>query len=62
MKFCTYTLIDNSPDPISGAQLTTYERFQHVVQQAQWAEELGFDGYDVGERHTAPRWRPSSRT
>ena len=62
MKFCTYTLIDNSPDPISGAQLTTYERFQHVVQQAQWAEELGFDGYGVGERHTAPQWRPSSRT
>ncbi|MGC4937845.1 LLM class flavin-dependent oxidoreductase [Kribbella sp. DT2] len=51
MKFCTYTLIDNSPDPVTGRQLTTYERFQHVVQQAQWAEELGFDGYGVGERH-----------
>jgi hypothetical protein len=34
VKFCTYTLIDNSPDPISGEQLTTYERFQHVGQLA----------------------------
>jgi len=34
MKFCTYTLVDNSPDPISGVQLTPYQRFQHVVQQA----------------------------
>jgi len=59
VKFCTYTLIDNSPDPISGVQLTTYERFQHVVRQAQWAEELGFDGYGVGERH-AQRFISSS--
>jgi alkanesulfonate monooxygenase SsuD/methylene tetrahydromethanopterin reductase-like flavin-dependent oxidoreductase (luciferase family) len=59
VKFCTYTLIDNSPDPISGVQLTTYERFQHVVRQAQWAEELGFDAYGVGERH-AQRFVSSS--
>jgi len=59
VKFCTYTLIDNSPDPISGEQLTTYQRFQHVVRQAQWAEELGFDGYGVGERH-AQRFISSS--
>ncbi len=59
MKFCTYTLIDNSPDPISGVQLTSYQRFQHVVRQAQWAEELGFDAYGVGERH-AQRFISSS--
>jgi hypothetical protein len=59
VKFCTYTLIDNWPDPISGVQLTPYERFQHVVRQAQWAEELGFDGYGVGERH-AQRFISSS--
>jgi alkanesulfonate monooxygenase SsuD/methylene tetrahydromethanopterin reductase-like flavin-dependent oxidoreductase (luciferase family) len=59
VKFCTYTLIDNSPDPISGVQLTPYERFQHVVRQAQWAEGLGFDGYGVGERH-AQRFISSS--
>ena len=51
MKFCTFTLIDNSPDPITGERLTTAERFAAVVRQAQWAEELGFDGFGVGERH-----------
>ena len=59
MRFCTYTLIDNSPDPISGVQLTPSERFRRVVQQAQWAEELGFDAYGVGERH-AQRFISSS--
>jgi len=59
MKFCTYTLIDNGPDPITGEQLSPYQRFQHVVRQAQWAEELGFDAYGVGERH-AQRFISSS--
>ena len=59
MRLCTYTLIDNSPDPVSGEALSPYERFQHVVRQAQWAEELGFDAYGVGERH-AQRFVSSS--
>ena len=50
MKFCTFTLIDNSPDPITGVRLSTAERFQAVVRQAQWAEDLGFDGFGVGEQ------------
>lgn len=59
MRFATYTLLDNSPDPATGEQLTSQQRFQHVVEQAQWAEELGFDGYGVGERH-AQRFISSS--
>ena len=59
MKFCTFTLIDNSPDPITGIRLSTAERFQAVVRQAQWAEDLGFDGFGVGERH-AQRFISSS--
>ncbi|AKU15981.1 LLM class flavin-dependent oxidoreductase [Luteipulveratus mongoliensis] len=59
MKICTYTLIDNSPDPVTGEALSPYERFQHVVRQAQWAEELGLDAYGVGERH-AQRFVSSS--
>ncbi len=59
MKFCTYTLIDNSPDPISGEKLSTAERFAAVARQAQWAEELGFDGFGIGERH-AQRFISSS--
>jgi alkanesulfonate monooxygenase SsuD/methylene tetrahydromethanopterin reductase-like flavin-dependent oxidoreductase (luciferase family) len=59
VKFCTYTLLDNSPDPVTGEQLSSYQRLQHVVDQARWAEELGFDGYGVGERH-AQRFISSS--
>ncbi|KNX37965.1 LLM class flavin-dependent oxidoreductase [Luteipulveratus halotolerans] len=59
MRLCTYTLIDNSPDPVSGQALSPHDRFQHVVRQAQWAEELGFDAYGVGERH-AQRFVSSS--
>ena len=59
MKFCTFTLIDNSPDPISGEKLSTAERFAAVARQAQWAEELGFDGFGIGERH-AQRFISSS--
>ncbi len=59
MKFCTYTLIDNSADPITGEKLSTAERFEAVARQAQWAEELGFDGFGVGERH-AQRFISSS--
>jgi alkanesulfonate monooxygenase SsuD/methylene tetrahydromethanopterin reductase-like flavin-dependent oxidoreductase (luciferase family) len=51
VNFCTFTLIDNSPDPITGIRLSTAERFQAVVRRAQWAEDLGFDGFGVGERH-----------
>ena len=59
MKFCTYTLVDNSLDPITGVQLSSAQRLQAVVRQAQWAEDLGFDGFGVGERH-AQRFLSSS--
>lgn len=59
MRFCTYTLLDTSPDPVSGLARTQAEAFAHVTRQAEWAEELGFDGFGVGERH-AQRFVSSS--
>jgi alkanesulfonate monooxygenase SsuD/methylene tetrahydromethanopterin reductase-like flavin-dependent oxidoreductase (luciferase family) len=59
VKFCTYTLVDNSPDPITGLRLSAAQRLQAVVRQAQWAEDLGLDGFGVGERH-AQRFLSSS--
>lgn len=59
MKFCSYTLIDNSPDPTTGRRLSPSDQLHHVVRQAQWAEQVGFDGYGVGERH-AQRFLSSS--
>ena len=54
MKFLAMTLIPYGPDPITGIQPSTTERLRSVVDNAVLAEELGFDGYGVGERHERP--------
>ncbi|MDG9675896.1 LLM class flavin-dependent oxidoreductase [Micromonospora sp. DH14] len=54
MKFLLITLITHLPDPVTGERRTTTERFREVVGTAVLAEELGFDGYGVGERHERP--------
>ncbi|GAA5058744.1 LLM class flavin-dependent oxidoreductase [Nocardia callitridis] len=48
------TLINRVPDPITGQLPGTRERLLSVVEQAKVAEELGFDGFAVGERHEDP--------
>jgi alkanesulfonate monooxygenase SsuD/methylene tetrahydromethanopterin reductase-like flavin-dependent oxidoreductase (luciferase family) len=54
VKFLLITLIVHAPDPISGIRKPTRERFREVVDNAVLGEELGFDGYGVGERHERP--------
>lgn len=54
MKFLTITLIVHAPDPATGRQESTHDRFAGVIAAAQQAEELGFDGFGVGERHERP--------
>ena len=54
MKFLAITLITHVPDPVTGIQKSTTERLRDVVENAVLAEELGFDGYGVGERHERP--------
>jgi alkanesulfonate monooxygenase SsuD/methylene tetrahydromethanopterin reductase-like flavin-dependent oxidoreductase (luciferase family) len=54
MKFLTITLIVHTPDPVTGAVTPTTERLRQVVDSALLAEELGFDGFGVGERHERP--------
>ena len=54
MKFLAMTLIPFAPDPITGIQTSTTKRLRSVVENAVLAEELGFDGYGVGERHERP--------
>jgi alkanesulfonate monooxygenase SsuD/methylene tetrahydromethanopterin reductase-like flavin-dependent oxidoreductase (luciferase family) len=54
MKFLLITLITHVPDPVTGALKPTTERFREVVDNAVLGEELGFDGYGVGERHERP--------
>ena len=54
MKFLLITLIVHAPHPVTGAKKSTHERFREVVDNALLAEELGFDGFGVGERHERP--------
>ena len=54
MKFLAITLIIHAPDPLTGEVTSTADRFRQVVDDALLAEELGFDGYGVGERHERP--------
>jgi alkanesulfonate monooxygenase SsuD/methylene tetrahydromethanopterin reductase-like flavin-dependent oxidoreductase (luciferase family) len=54
MKFIAITLIVHAPDPVTGVQPSTQERFRQVIDSALVAEELGFDGFGVGERHERP--------
>ncbi len=54
MKFLLITLIVHAPDPVTGVQPSTRQRFQEVLDNAVLAEELGFDGFGVGERHERP--------
>ncbi|MBB5778802.1 LLM class flavin-dependent oxidoreductase [Nonomuraea jabiensis] len=48
MKFLAITLI------VHDGRKSTNERFREVVANAVLAEELGFDGFGVGERHERP--------
>src|SRR5437868_6706542 len=54
MRFLAITLIVHSPDPVTGKQKSTVDRFREVIDNALLAEELGFDGFGVGERHERP--------
>jgi len=54
MKFLLITLITHVPDPVSGEKKSPAERLRDVIDKAVLAEELGFDGFAVGERHEDP--------
>ncbi|MGW7255330.1 LLM class flavin-dependent oxidoreductase [Streptomyces sp. NPDC054834] len=54
MRFIALTLIVHRPDPVTGVQKPTHDRFREVLDNALLAEELGFDGFGVGERHERP--------
>lgn len=54
MKFLLLTLITHHPDPVSGDKPSAAERLRDVVDKAVLAEQLGFDGFAVGERHEDP--------
>src|SRR5258708_35570249 len=54
VKFLLLTLITHHPDPATGEKASAADRLRAVVDNAVLAEELGFDGFAVGERHEDP--------
>ncbi|EOM78006.1 LLM class flavin-dependent oxidoreductase [Rhodococcus rhodnii] len=54
MKFLLMSLIPDQADPVTGARLSPADRLREVVDTAVTAEELGYDGFAVGERHEHP--------
>ncbi|WUH88933.1 LLM class flavin-dependent oxidoreductase [Streptomyces sp. NBC_00433] len=54
MRFLAITLITHTPHPVTGVLTSTQDRFREVIGNAVLAEELGFDGFGVGERHERP--------
>ncbi|MFI9155042.1 LLM class flavin-dependent oxidoreductase [Streptomyces sp. NPDC053367] len=54
MRFLAITLVVHRPDPVTGVLKSTQDRFREVLDNALLAEELGFDGFGVGERHERP--------
>ncbi|OBK47845.1 LLM class flavin-dependent oxidoreductase [Mycobacterium kubicae] len=54
MKFLLITLITHLPDPVTGEKKSAANRLREVIEKAVLAEELGYDGFAVGERHEDP--------
>lgn len=54
MKFAWFSLVMNLPNAVTGKTLSTQQKFENIIKQAQLAEELGFEAYGIGERHGSP--------
>lgn len=61
MKFLLMMLITHHPDPVTGERKSPADRLREVVDAAVLAEELGYDGFAVGERHEDPFISSSGR-
>ena len=59
MRFTVSSLVSNGPDPVTGVQRSPHEKLRSVIDQAVTAEQLGYDGYGVGERHGEPFLSPA---
>ncbi|MFF2083720.1 LLM class flavin-dependent oxidoreductase [Nocardia sp. NPDC058176] len=51
MKFLASTLVPKHSTGLAQRPLSRRDRFQEVVDLAQWAEDIGYDAFGVGERH-----------
>ncbi|MCW2522035.1 MAG: putative luciferase-family oxidoreductase [Frankiales bacterium] len=54
MKISAFSLIINAPDPGTGVVMSQHEKLESVLSLGNLVEELGYDAYQIGERHGAP--------
>ena len=52
MKVQVLDIIPHLKNPLTGEIVSTADRLNQVVEGARRAEELGYDGFSVGERHS----------
>ena len=51
MKFIVIRLLTNAPDPDTGRRASATEVLGNAIEEASYFEEIGFDGYGIGEHH-----------
>lgn len=51
MELGIYSFGDNTPDPISGQQLSNEQRMKNLLEEIQLAEQVGLDVFAIGEHH-----------
>jgi len=51
IEFGIYTLGDHLPNPQTGELIPASQRIEEIIELAKFAEELGFDIFQVGESH-----------
>jgi alkanesulfonate monooxygenase SsuD/methylene tetrahydromethanopterin reductase-like flavin-dependent oxidoreductase (luciferase family) len=52
MQFGIADLGENSPNPVTGTAVPAAERLEQLIDLAVFVEELGFDAFGIGERHS----------
>ena len=51
IEFGVYSLGDHLPNPMTGELIPVSQRIEEVIELAKYAEELGFDIFQLGESH-----------
>jgi alkanesulfonate monooxygenase SsuD/methylene tetrahydromethanopterin reductase-like flavin-dependent oxidoreductase (luciferase family) len=51
VKFLIVRLLTNSPDPATGERASASKVLGDAIAEASYFEDLGFDGYGIGEHH-----------
>lgn len=51
MEFGVYSLGDHLPNPTTGKLISASQRLEEIIELAKYAEELGYDIFQLGESH-----------